>query len=330
MKKPNQIQSSSATRRTAPAKFILTGMIVAAASFALPASSHAQISTQNFTLDGNFTGGFTVGGGPIGEWSDVTPFSFISSPSGTIPTSNSNPLRNTQLYAAISHNVASAPGDLQLHLLYDFLPRTTQPLPGEIFATVTFPVTLGGAFAGRPKDDISVVLQGNGLPSFFDIFVDLEVNNPLNGLTPLRVNGVNSGLFPGLLAATSPGGSPLSPIPHLRVELEVPLRIPAGFAAPGGPLPGGGINPATGMYDPDPVFWGAAAGADGQGAFAGDGKGGPASLGEGLQNATTVIIGINPNGSLAVTPTPEPTTAVLLLGGLGLLGARRRRTVGAA
>jgi hypothetical protein len=329
MKKPNQIQSSSATRRTASAKFILTGMIAAAASFALPTSSHSQISAFPFTLDGSFTNGFTAAG-PTGEWSDVTPFSFISSPSGTIPTTNSDPLRNTQLYAAISHNVASAPGDLQLHLMYDFLPRTTMPLPGEIFATVTFPVTLGGIFAGRPKDDISVILQANGGGSFFDIFVDLEVNNPSSPLEPLRVGGVNSGRFPGLLAATSPGGSPLSPIPHLRVELEVPLRIPAGFGTPGGPLPGGGINPATGMYDPDPVFWGAAAGADGQGALAGDGKGGPASFGEGLQNATTVIIGINGDGSLAVTPTPEPGTAGLLLGGLGILGARRRRTVGAA
>jgi hypothetical protein len=329
MKKPNQTQSSSATRRTASAKFILTGMIAAAASFALPTSSHSQISAFPFTLDGSFTNGFTAAG-PTGEWSDVTPFSFISSPSGTIPTTNSDPLRNTQLYAAISHNVASAPGDLQLHLMYDFLPRTTMPLPGEIFATVTFPVTLGGIFAGRPKDDISVILQANGGGSFFDIFVDLEVNNPSSPLEPLRVGGVNSGRFPGLLAATSPGGSPLSPIPHLRVELEVPLRIPAGFGTPGGPLPGGGINPATGMYDPDPVFWGAAAGADGQGALAGDGKGGPASFGEGLQNATTVIIGINGDGSLAVTPTPEPGTAGLLLGGLGILGARRRRTVGAA
>jgi hypothetical protein len=304
-------------------------MIAAAASFALPTSSHSQISAFPFTLDGSFTNGFTAAG-PTGEWSDVTPFSFISSPSGTIPTTNSDPLRNTQLYAAISHNVASAPGDLQLHLMYDFLPRTTMPLPGEIFATVTFPVTLGGIFAGRPKDDISVILQANGGGSFFDIFVDLEVNNPSSPLEPLRVGGVNSGRFPGLLAATSPGGSPLSPIPHLRVELEVPLRIPAGFGTPGGPLPGGGINPATGMYDPDPVFWGAAAGADGQGALAGDGKGGPASFGEGLQNATTVIIGINGDGSLAVTPTPEPGTAGLLLGGLGILGARRRRTVGAA
>lgn len=331
MKNQHQIHPSSATRRTASAKFILTGMIAAAASFALPASSSAQISINGFTLDGQFTGSATPASGltPGAEWADVTPFAFISSPSGTTPTLLSNPAKNTLLYAAISHNVASTPGDLQLHLMYDFLPRTTIPLTGEIFATVTFPVTLGGVFAGRPKDDISVVLKGNGLASFFDIFVDLEVNNPSNPLTALRVNGVNSGLFPGLLAAAAPGASTLSSIPHLRVELEVPLRIQASQVTPGGPLPGGGINPATGMYDPDPVFWGAAAGADGQGILGGDGKG-VSSLGEGLQNATTVVIGINGDGSLSVTPTPEPTSAVLLLGGLAMLGARRRRSANAA
>src|SRR5206468_4876898 len=56
---------------------------------------------------------------------------------------------------------------------------------------------------------------------------------------------------------------------HLLVELEVALRIQPGFAQPpaggGSGLPGGGINPATGLYDPDPVFWGAAGGANGSG-----------------------------------------------------------------
>ena len=192
---------------------------------------------------------------------------------------------------------------------------------------MTFPVTL----QGRAKDNISVVLKGhaaataaaNGvaISSFFDIFVDLDVNDPNSPLFPL-----NPAQFPGLQAVGSFGGSSLSPVNHLLVELEVPLRIPDNFGTPGGPLDSGGghgINPATGMYDPDPVFWGAAAGGNGNGPLVG-GKG-VSSLSGPLQNATSAIIGINPNGSLTVTPTPEPTSAVLLLGSLGLLGARRRR-----
>ena len=321
MKNENSTKSSGAALRAASAKFILTGMIAAAASLALPTVGSAQISAQPFFLDGLFTNGFTPAG-PVGEWSDVTPFAFISTPGGTTSTALSNPAKNTLLYAAISHNVASAAGDLQLHLMYDFLPRTTVPLPGETFASVTFPVTL----QGRAKDNISVVFKGAAAASgvatsFFDIFVDLDVADTSSPLFPL-----NSAQFPGLLGAVNLGGSSLSPAPHLLVELEVPLRIPAGFATPppaGTGLPGGGINPATGMYDPNPVFWGAAAGGDGSAGLAGKGV---SSLGGGLQDATQVIIGISPTGSLNITPAPEPTSAVLLLGTLGALAARRRRS----
>jgi hypothetical protein len=323
MKKQNLMQSSSTTRRAASSKFILSGLIAAAACFALEASSSAQISAFDFTLDGQFTGGFTAAG-PTGEWSDVTPFSFISSPTGTIPTSNSDPAKNTQLYAAISHNALSAPGDLQLHLMYDFKMRSTPPQLNEIFASVTFPVTLSTT-QGQPlpKRDISVVFQGNGLPSFFDVFVDLEPFNPANPLLP-----ISDPLFNGLKGTTSAGGSPLDSNPHLLVELEVPLRIQPSQVTPGGPLPGGGINPATGMYDPDPVFWGASAAGGTPGALGDGGKVGAAS--GGLQEATNVIIAINGDGSLNVTPVPEPSTAALLLGGLTIFGARRRKSVSAS
>lgn len=317
MKSQLSPQSSSAPLRAASATFILTGLIAASACVAFSASATAQISENKFNLDGLFSGPL---GGPGPEWADVTPFRFNSTPGGTTPAPT-GPF-NTLLYAAISHNIGSSGNDLQLHLMYDFLPRTILPLPGELVASVTFPVTL----QGRAKDNISVLLKGHGAPAgaaapFFDIFVDLDVNDPASPLFPL-----NPTQFPGLQAVGNFGGSSLSATNHLLVELEVPLRIPAGFAtAPpngGTPLPGGGINPATGMYDPDPVFWGAAAGGDGSRPLAD--KGG-SSLGGGLQDATAALIGINPNGSLTVTPTPEPTSAVLLLGTLGLLGARRRR-----
>ena len=311
MKTNTAIPSSTPHARTASAKFALTGLIAASAFCALPASSHAQISAFPFTLDGQFSFG--------GEWSDVTPNAFISAPGvAAIPTTNTDPARNTLLYAAISHNVTSAPGDLQLHLMYDFLPRTQIPLAGEAFATVTFPVTRQDALGNDlPKDNISVIFVGNGLPSFFDIFVDLDINSP-SPLVPIAA-------VPGLKGAASAAGSSLSAVPHLLVELEVGLRIPSGFGddRPGG-LPGGGINPATGLYDPDPVFWGAAGSGDGTQASpdGGQGAGGP------LQSATAAMIEITPSGGLIVT-VPEPTSAALLLAGVGAFAARRRRPLSA-
>ena len=319
MKNQSHLQSSSAILRAASPKFILTGLIAAAASLAILASSSAQISAFSFTLDGQFT--------PGGEWSDVTPSAFLSSGPGTSASPSTFPgPANTLLYAAIGTTAGAT--NPSLHLMYDFLPRTNQTISaGELFASVTFPVTLHDPQSGQDrKDFISVLFVGrNNQPalkgasavagSFFDIFVDLDINDPSN--TPVPGNTI-----PGLFGAAGFGPSSLSATPHLLVELEVALRIQPGFGGPTGPLnPGGnGINPATGLYDPDPVFWGAAGGADG---------GTPGFTGN-LQSATSAIIEINPDGSLAITPTPEPTSAVLLLGCLGVLAARRRRATGAA
>lgn len=301
-------------------RLVLTGLIAAAASFALPASSHAQISAFDVTLDGQFTGGLLPGT----EWSDVTPFAFISAPNTTaVPTTLGDTAANTLLYAAISHNAISQPGDLQLHLMYDFLPRTTTFQPGETFATVAFPVTLPNRPTGT-KQDISVMFIGKNPPgtpqgagavtqigNFFDIFVDLNNDGAPDGLA------ANIGIF----GATTLGPSSLSTTDHLLVELEVSLRIPTGFGSgnPGG-LPGGGINPATGLYDPAPVFWGASGAGDGSAAGAGG------AVGE-LQSASVATIQITPSGGLIVTPgpVPEPTSAMLLIAGLGMLSARRRR-----
>ena len=159
-------------------------------------------------------------------------------------------------------------------------------------------------FQGRQN-----ALAGGAGVSFFDIFVDLDFDGTGDVLASQL----------GLHGAAGFGPSPLSGAPHLIVELGVGLRIPAGFGTPGGPLPGGGINPATGLYDPDPAFWGAAGGGDGTLPLAGAGAGGQ------LQNASNALFVINPDGSTSVTAVPEPTSAALLLAGFALLGARRRK-----
>ncbi len=317
-----QFQFSSAPLRAASPKFILSGLLAATASLVFAASGTAQSTTQPFSafpviVDGQFTS--------AAEWSDVTPSAFISSPGTTaVPTTLGNPLANSLLYATLAQSTPLA--DPALYLMYDFLPRTNPIIaPGEVFASVAFQVTL----PGRPTGDrtsIAVLFAGKGAstikgdsgvgvpPSFFDVFIDLNLDGNPDGLASAF----------GITGAAGFGPSSLSGIPHLLVELEVPLRIPAGFAnppSPGGPLPGGGINPNTGLYDPDPIFWGAAGGADG----------GPAgaSFGETLQSASGGVFEINPNGSITVTPTPEPSSAALLLGGLGLFAARRRWPVAA-
>lgn len=304
MKKYPECKSPSRLTPAALRGSILTGLIVASASVVLTAAATAQTTTNPFgtifhTVDGTFT--------PGGEWSDVTPQAFISNPGqSAIPTTISNPAANSLLYAGLGRT--SAVSDISLFLMYDFVPRTTAPNLGEVFATVAFPINLpftvppllGGPPVNVPgggtKQNINVLFIGQTpAQGFFDVFVDLDFDG---------VGDFKASQF-GIIGATQPGSSPLSATPHLRAELQVPLRIPVGFSnsAPGSPLPGGGINPSTGLYDPDPAFWGAA----------GAGDGGPIPPPSGtLQPATAGTIGINPNGSVfvAVVPVPEPATAV--------------------
>lgn len=315
-------------------KFILTGVIAASTGFALaPVSSAQQNGASQFSMfvDGRFGGGIS-NGLPNSEWSDVSPANFFSSPNATaLPLGTGNPPQigaNSALYAVVGNNGDG--GEFSLHLLYDFLPRTPLGGPlglnGEVFATVKFPIHVPQQFrhlgTGAEEQDVSVIFQGvtptvaaggGGLAAgFFDIFVDLD----FDGVGDLRASQV------GLIGAADFGPSPLSPDPHLIVELGVGLRIQPGFGTPGGPFPGNGINPATGLYDPDPAFWGAAGGGNGGAAgIAGGGAGGP------LQSASNANFTINPDGSTTVVAVPEPASTALLLAGLSAFAARRRRKI---
>lgn len=320
MKNDNTSQSSSANLRVASAKFILTGLIAAAASFALPASSHAQLSAFPFTIDGQFTGSSLPGGnfqlGP--EWSDVTPTAFHSVAGQTafsVPLGSA--LANTLLYAAIGNDANNPGGSPSLHLMYDFLPRTSFPLIGETIAKITFPVTLPG---NAQPSTISVFFTGSGPGAVGtqtgNVKVGVDTNN--DGV----VDG--SDIATGIIGATQAGPSTLSNSFHLLAEIEVPLRIPTTFGDgplnPGGPAGGHGIDPATGLYSPEPQFWGAAGAGNNSFPLSG-------FLNGVLQSASAATLEILPSGSTSVTPTltPEPSSAVLLLGSLGMLAARRRK-----
>lgn len=317
----------------------LCAVVALAATTARGVEVTNPISQFPITVDGQFTDG--VG---TGEWSDTTPLAFISPPTGDgfslaglKQAQIGDPGVNSLLYAAL------APGDgaasVELYLMYVYLPRTNPDFfPGEFVADIVFPITiteeLSAALANNfeiivPSGDnqlIAVQVRGGFQPALTTVI------GPSPGLFDVSVaflNNSEANTVPadllGMEAAVGFGPSPLSSDPHMLIELEVPLHIDLAFLEQnpdfrddrGGFVPGtGGINPATGLYDPDPAFWG--------GFFANDTIDPPGSA---------AIFTINPNGSVTSNSNFLPTAAVpepssmLAFGGLalGFLAARRRR-----
>lgn len=258
-------------------------------------------------VDGQFSGGF-ANGNLSGEWSDVIPLAFHSPTRADAEfraTTRGSADTNSLLYVAVAPGISLPPeeGIEDLYLMYDYLPRTRLCAPGDQgqeIARVTFPVRdpregPGPAQAGDEETVISVVGRcapeggprtgvGISSSSIFECptFFEVDFTVLFDDGTEVPADSVGVGACAGL------GGSTLSTVPHLIVELEVELNIPPGFGDldrdgqqdPNEPFPPAGINPATGRYDPDPKFW--------TSSFAKD---------QGDPPATSALFQINPNGS---------------------------------
>ena len=268
-------------------------VVAAAASFTVfglagtPARAQIQNPLSAFPIEAD--GAYTT----ANEWTDVTPAWFISGPlTGATPTFIGDPNANSLLFAGLARdNTLSNP---ELYLMYDYLPRTTPPTkPGEIIGSVNFPLTLAGGSNGPVSRVITVEFIGSaslgaGGTPFFEVKVNTQdgqgfVDHPELGLEA----GVGFGVTPASIVGAA---SPFHTTTHELIELGVPLDIPAGFGAPGGPFPAGGQSGSGGNgYSPDPATW--------QSEVHDNTNDPPASGGS---------FTIHPDGSTVIVPQPVP------------------------
>jgi hypothetical protein len=299
---------------------LLGVLLVAAPTAALavitPSPFTNPFSSSDITVDGQYS---PLGPPPTGEWADITPAWFHSdAATGATPVPAGSPLANSLLLAAVAQGTVAEPPSL--YLMYDYLDRTnsfTGLPPGSHIADITFPLIVPAPGGNTQKKNITVKFQTNSTPgsptSFFDIFVDLNDGSGLHPASAFDLEGAAGfGVTPTTIVGT---GTLFSTVPHLLVELEIPLDIPAGFSNPaaGGKFdPGGQHGPDGGGYSPDPAFWG--------GNISNNAIDPPSSA---------AIFQINPDGSTLITPqflgAPEPASLLLMaLGSAALL--RRRRS----
>ena len=271
-----------------------------------------EVSAFTITVDGLFTDG-VVGGVVQGEWSDIEPLAFLSppTPDGTLfQVPVGSPLANSLLYAGIAPGIAVT--EPELYLMYDYLPRTDPFFSlGEFIADISFPIMTDIVCEECVREeDITVQFRGAGPPptlssdtdsivigSLFDVFVAVHLPNGEDLIFDAAQFGME-----GVIGF---GPSALSEMPHLLIELEVPLLIEAEFLGPSSPA-------HNGVYSPAPAFWGAG--------IANDGIDPPASaaLFEILPGGTVI------SDSGFLPSIPEPATWVTLLLGMGAIPLRRR------
>ncbi len=283
MHSPNGPIKSLKSRFSVPAASACFALLVLAGT-----PAHAQINNTISAFPIEADGAYTTSN----EWTDVTPAWFISDPAtGATPTSAGDPNANSLLFAGLARDTPTS--DPELYLMYDYLARTTLPTtPGEIIGTISFPLVLAGG-TGIPVTPVTNVISvefvgsatlGAGGTSFFDIKVNTQdgqgfVAHPELGLE----GGVGFGVTPASIVGAN---SPFHTITHELIELGVPLNIPAGFGAPGGPFPTNGQSGGGGNgYSPDPAFW--------QSTVNNDRNDPPASAG---------LFTIHPDGSTLIIP----------------------------
>jgi hypothetical protein len=248
---------------------LITGVgLVTAAGYA-----HAQCVTVTnppsrfaITIDGKFTA--------AQEWSDITPTAFKLDANGNLfRTCPGDATATSLVYTSLD------PGVDSLYLLYDFLQLSRAQVaafsPGQTVAVVSFPIQVnqaGGTVRTVNTDVLFKVGQcnsevgcgpggGDGGPTAtvigggsgaINIFVRGDFFTAGTIVTVLASQLATQSGQPVLNGALSFGTSPNSATEHAIAELEVPLRIPAGF---GVAFPGSGVDPFTGLYDPSPKFW---------------------------------------------------------------------------
>ena len=276
------------------------------------------------------------------EWGGAEPLLFKAPGFGSIfdpdfgglELANSLEDANSLVLAAIAEDFAGIP---KLFLMYDFEERTMTEFamgdgpddpgpfdPGEFVMDIFFPIDSTEIGEGPGAASISEIE-----PFVGDIAVQItggpSVGGPMDCLTadggfqafvsPLLGGGaigdpLGCASAFGMKAAVGFGASPLSEIPHLQVELGVPLRFEDGFFDDD--VFGADIGPGTGVYDPDPQFWGSN--------VANDAIDPPGSFS---------IITIDPDGTTeqnaGALGAPEPATLGLFGVGLAGLAFFRRR-----
>ena len=245
----------------------LAWMLVCSQAFSEPwegaecSQVNNRISRFPVVVDGMFTG--------PQEWSDVMPQGFVVGTNGNLFRTCPSDASDTFVYAVIATGTTEE--GMELYLMYDFL--RLQPVDfqdGTRVVKVMFDITVNRPqgpmhtpatvhFVSRHGGPGTGPTQTGPCPnnSFFDVFVEADFDG--DGKAEI-VAGNQVGIEGALTFGTSPNSNQC----HAMAELEVPLRISPAFADPnhngqqdpGEGFPPNGVNPATGLYDPDPKFWG--------------------------------------------------------------------------